>query len=144
MGTWNAEGYSNSDESPYPAANWVNESTNYSSPQLTTLANATYTSANGLAAIRAWDAYVTKGPAGALDADHLRAPGRQQEPEGREVSGEWLREHDGLELLVVRSALGRHRHDLRRWTTFSGTGRGGRSRDESTSVIGHHRQEETA
>jgi peptide/nickel transport system substrate-binding protein len=60
MGTWNAEGYSGSDESPYPAANWVNESTNYTSPELTKLANATYTSSNGLAAIKAWDAYVTK------------------------------------------------------------------------------------
>ena len=60
MGTWDAEGYSGGDESPYPATDGLSTSINFQSAELTKLANATQTSANGAAAVAAWDSYVTK------------------------------------------------------------------------------------
>ena len=60
MGTWDAEGYSGGDESPYPATDGLSTSINFQSAELTKLADATQTSPNGTAAVAAWDSYVTK------------------------------------------------------------------------------------
>jgi peptide/nickel transport system substrate-binding protein len=60
LGTWNAEGYSWGYTSPYATGEWLNEVTNFNSPQFQSLLQATETSPDAVTAIQAYDTYVTE------------------------------------------------------------------------------------